>query len=367
MAEIFPNTRVRRSPFYESTIAEGATMFSTYNRMLYPLCYGDPEREYWHLINGVQLWDVAVERQVQLKGPGAAGLAQSLCTRDLSNCRVNQGKYVSICNHRGTIINDPIVLKLDDDLWWLSIADSNIEFWASCVAGERGLDVEVSEPDVSPLAVQGPKADDVVAAIFGDWTRSLRFFWFREAEIEGIPLIVARSGWSRQGGFEIYLRDGRRGKDLWNIVKEAGNPWDIAPGYPNPIERVESGLLSWGGDTDDETSPFEVRLGKYVDLDLPDDVVGIEALRRIHDEGPRRHQLGLILDGDQPEAPQGCRYDVVSGGQVIGAMTSGIWSFRLGRNIGYVLINREFAPGQRVSVMRNDNPVEGELVELPFV
>ncbi len=367
MPEIFPHTRLRRSPFYESTIADGATCFSTYNRMLLPLGYGDPESEYWSLINGVQMWDVAVERQVQLKGIDAARLAQILCPRNLSKCSVNQGRYVPLCNHRGTIINDPIVLKLADDRFWLSIADSNIEFWASCVAGERGLDVEVSEPDVSPLAVQGPKAEDVVASIFGDWVRELRFFWFREAEVEGIPLILSRSGWSKQGGFELYLMDGALGGRLWDIVKEAGRPWDIRPGYPSPIERVESGLLSWGGDTDDRTSPFEVRLEKYVDLDVPDDVVGIRSLRRIQREGPRRHQLGLILDGDQPRPPHGCWHDIAAAGRVVGKMTTATWSYRLKGNIGYALISRECIPGQRVRVEMSRETVHGELVGLPFI
>ena len=367
MPEIFPHTRLRRSPYYDWTIADGATSFSTYNRMLFPLSYGDPEGEYWHLVNGVQMWDVAVQRQVQIKGPDAARLTQILCPRKLSGLQVGQSKYVPLCNHRGTIINDPIVLKLADELFWLSIADSNIEFWANCVAGERGFDVEICEPDVSPLAVQGPKAEEVVASIFGNWVRDLRFFWFRRTGIEGIPMIVSRSGWSKQGGFELYLMDGSLGGKLWNIVKEAGKAWDIRPGYPNPAERVEGGFLSWGGDTDDETNPFEVRLGKYVDLDAPDDVIGIDILRRIHAEGPRRHQIGIVLDGQEPCPPHGEWYAIRSHGQTVGMMTTGVWSYRLRRNIGYALIGREFVPGQQVHVAKSGQLLPGELVQLPFV
>ena len=204
------------------------------------------------------------------------------------------------------MINDPILLKLADDLYWLSIADSDMWLWARTIASERGLDVKISEPDVSPLAVQGPRGEDVVAAIFGDWVREMKYFWFSESEIEGIPVVVARSGWSKQGGFEIYLRDGRKGRQLWQIVKEAGKPWGIGPGAPTTAERTESGLVSYGGDTDDRTNPFEVRLGNYVDLDVDDNVIGIEALRRIAAEGPRRHQLGLVLEGKHP-APLGFR------------------------------------------------------------
>ena len=367
MPEIFPHTRLRQSPYYEATLAEGAVSFTTYNRMLLPLSYGDREREYWQLIHGVQMWDVACQRQVQIEGPDAERLVQLLCPRDLSDCQVGQSKYVPLCNHRGVVVNDPVVLKLADDRYWLSIADSNVELWASCVAGERNLRVDVCEPDVSPLAIQGPRAEAVVASILGDWVRNLRHFWFREAEVDGIPLVVARSGWSKQGGFELYLTDGSLGDRLWNIVREAGRPWDIEPGYPNPVERVESGLLSWGGDTDDRTNPFEVGLGRFVDLGVPDDVVGIEALRRIAEEGPKRHLLGLVLDGDEPAAPHGRWYRTRSNGQDVGDMTNGIWSYRMKRNIGYALVAREVGPGERVRVVKPEGSGQGTLVRLPFV
>ena len=367
MFSVFPTARLRPSPFYASAVAEGMTAASIYNRMIMPTSYGDPVAEYWRLINGVSQWDVGVERQVQLKGPDAGRLAQILSPRDLSTCKVGQGKYVPLCNHRGTIINDPILLKLADDLYWLSIADSDIWFWASAIAAERGLDVEVSEPDVSPMAIQGPKAEDVVAHVLGDWVRALKYFWFKETEIEGIPVAVQRSGWSKQGGFEIYLKDGTKGTQLWNIFKEAGQPWGIGPGAPATAERTESGLVSVGGDTDDETNPFEVRLGKYIDLDVADDVVGIKALRRIKKKGVVRHQLGLILDGGVP-APLGFRReDVLLEGVKIGMMTNCVWSPRMMTNIGYALISSQVPAGEVVQVMRDEGPVSARLVELPFL
>ena len=303
MFGITPSARLRSSPYYDATVAAGVTAFTSYNHMLMPTSFGDPEGEYWRLLNGVAQWDVAVERQVELTGPDAGRLAQILTARDLSRCVPGQGKYVPLCNHDGILINDPILLKLADDHYWLSIADSNIWFWAQAIAAERGLKVTVAEPDVSPLAVQGPKAEDVVASIFGDWVRALKYFWFKETSIEGIPLVLARSGWSKQGGFELYLRDGSKGTALWDLVREAGRPWDIGPGNPNFCERVETGLLSYGGDTDAHTNPYEVRLGKYIDLHVPDDVIGIAALRRIHAQGPRRHQLGVLLDEIVSEVP----------------------------------------------------------------
>ncbi len=367
MYEFSPSTRLRRSPFFEATVAEGVRSFSPYNQMLMPTGYGDPEGEYWRLIQGVALWDVAVERQVQVTGPDAGRLVQILSPRDLSNCAVGQGKYVALCNHVGTLINDPVVLKLAQDRYWFSIADSNILFWARAIAGERRLDVEIVEPDVSPLAVQGPRAEDVVAAVFGDWVRELKYFWFRETSIEGIPLAVGRSGFSKQGGFELYLMDGSKGTALWNLLREAGRPWDIGPGNPNLAERVESGLLSYGGDTDDATNPFEVRLDRYVGLDVADDVVGIEALRRIQAEGPARHQLGLVLEGDTPMQPHGTWYDVVSDGRKVGDMTNGVWSYRLKRNIGFALISRDCGPGDRVDVIKDGAAIPAGLTELPFL
>lgn len=367
MLNIFPTARLRPSPFYQATVAEGLRDVSIYNRMVLPACYGDPEAEYWRLINGVSMWDVAVQRQVQLSGPDAGRLAQLLSPRDLSSCEIGQGKYVALCNHDGILINDPVLLKLKHTLYWLSIADSNIWFWAEAIAAERNLDVKISEPDVSPLAVQGPKAEDVIASMFGDWVRDVKYFWFQETELEGIPVIVQRSGWSKQGGFEIYLKDGSMGTKLWNLVKEAGKPWDIGPGAPTTPERNESGLVSCGGDTDETTNPFEVRLGKYIDLHVPDDVVGIQALRKVSETGPTRHQLGLKLEGEIPAPLEFAWEKIQFDNRIVGDMTSCVWSYRMKQNIGYALVSVNVNPGETVEILRSSGIVKAELVELPFI
>ena len=368
MFSIAPSARLRPSPFFEATVAEGVQSFTTYNHMLMPTSYGDPLGEYWRLINGVSQWDVAVERQVQLKGPDAARLAQILSPRNLAKCAVGQGKYVPLCNHQGHLINDPIVLKLADDLFWLSIADSNIWFWARAIAAERGLNVEVSEPDVSPMALQGPKAAEVVANVVGDWVHSLKYFWFRQTEIQGIPVVVQRSGWSKQGGFEIYLMDGTKGTQLWNIFKEAGQPHDIGPGNPNWCERIESGLISYGGDTDEHTNPFEVRMGSYVDLDVDDEVIGIQALRNIKAMGPARQSLGVILDEGEAVAA-GFKWDaiVAEDGRRLGDMTNRVRSIRLNRDIGFALIDAQCQIGDRVTVLVDGVARGGTLCDIPFV
>lgn len=367
MFAITPSARLRPSPFYAATLKEGVTAFTTYNHMLMPTSYGKPLEEYWRLIKGVSQWDVAVERQVQLRGPDAGRLAQILAPRDLSKQKVGQGKYVPLCNHQGVLINDPICLKLADDLYWLSIADSNIWFWAGAIAAERGLNVEVSEPDVSPMAIQGPKAEDVVAHVLGDWVRELKYFWFRETEIQDIPVLVQRSGWSKQGGYEIYLRDGTKGMALWDIFREAGKAWGIGPGNPNWSERVESGLISYGGDTDAQTNPYEVRMGKYVDLQVPDDTIGIAALRRICVEGPKRHCLGIILDAGDPVTPGFLWNDILRDGKKIGDLTNCVFSIGKQKNLGFALVSRDCAVGERVEARVNGNNEPGMLTDLPFL
>jgi len=364
---ITPSSRLRPSPFFEATLAEGVTAFTAYNHMLMPTSFGKPEEEYWRLINGISQWDVAVERQVQIKGPDAAQLVQILSPRDLSGQQVGQGKYVPLCNYDGVLINDPICLKLADDLYWLSIADSNIWFWARAIAVERKLNVEISEPDVSPMALQGPKAEAVMAHVFGDWVKELKYFWFVQTEIQGIPVIVQRSGWSKQGGFEIYLLDGSEGTRLWNLFREAGAPWGIGPGNPNWCERVESGLISYGGDTDGTTNPFEVRMGKYIDLQVPDDTIGIQALRQIAAEGPKRHSLGIVLDAGDPVAPGFLWNPIFKHGSKVGELTNCIFSYRLQKNIGFALINRDCVIGDRVDALISGVMQPALLTDLPFL
>ncbi|MFT5114001.1 MAG: glycine cleavage system aminomethyltransferase T [Parasphingorhabdus sp.] len=365
---ISPSPRIRRSPFYDATVEDGVQSFSPYNRMLMPTSYGHPDEEYRRIIDGVSMWDVAVERQVELNGPDAMRLAQVLSPRKLDGLKVGLGWYIPICDHRGTIINDPILLKHSDNKLWFSIADGDLMLWARAIAAERGFDVEVFEPDVSPLAIQGPQAENVVADLLGESVRSIRHFWFRDMMLDDIPLVVARSGWSHQGGFELYLTDGSKGYELWQRVKQAGQPYGIGPGNPNSKERVESGLLSWGGDTDDDTNPFEVRLGRYIDLDAPDEVVGIQALRAIHATGIKRHQLGVFINregqivySDQPSL-------IYKGDVMVGKVTAQCWSPRLQRNIGLTLLSIDANIGDQVKVKMPDGvTVAGELTDLPFL
>lgn len=363
--EISYNARIRKSPFFDCTVEEGVKAFTTYNQMLMPAHYGDPEGEYWQLIDGVSMWDVSVERQVQISGPDAAKMVQLLIPRDVAKVKVGRGRYAPISDAQGRLLNDPVLLRLNEYTYWLSLADSNIWLWARGVAYGLGLDVDITEPDVSPLAIQGPKSFDVTAALFGDWVRDLPYFAFKEVELEGMPVVVARSGWSHQGGFEIYLEDSSSGGHLWNIVKEAGKPFGIAPGTPSSFERVESALLSYGTDNRTDSNALELGLGKFIDLDMDPDFVGKKALRRVRYEGIKRRRTGLFIEGDRlPTAEE--HWPITVDGQDAGVGTIAVWSLRLERNIAIALIDNDFPEDAEFVVQTSDGPRNATEASLPF-
>jgi glycine cleavage system aminomethyltransferase T len=357
---------VRKSPYFDATVADGVASFSVYNHMFAPAHFGDPEGEYRTLLESVVMWDVSCERQVELAGPDAEQLMRYLTPRDITGTAIGQGRYVPICDHDGNLINDPVMQKLSDDCFWLSIADSDILLWAAAIAAERGLDVCVTEPDASPLAVQGPRADDLIADLFGDWVRELKYFWFRETELDGIPILLARSGWSKQGGFELYLRDAGRGSDLYRRVKDAGASYGISPGAPSDIERVESGLLSYGADARSGVNPFEAGLGAFVDLDREDDFVGKAALQRIAEEGVRRRRVGFVISGEQIGGISEA-HDVHLGQDIVGTITEAVYSPRLEKNIAVGMLLNEIADAeQRLQTDFGDGHRSARVTSLPF-
>lgn len=358
--------RTRKSPFFDATLRWGAQAFTVYNHMLMPTFYESPEADYWKLVQNVTAWDVACERQVEIVGPDAYRLVRLLTPRNLSRLQAGQCYYVPLCADDGGILNDPVLLRLGENHFWLSLADSDILLWAQGVALGMGLDVTIREPDVSPLAVQGPNAEAVTAALLGEWVRNIRYFWFREFELDGIPLLVARSGWSKQGGFELYLRDGSRGDELWERVMAAGAPWGIGPAAPSGIERIESGLLSFGNDMTPENNPFEIGLEKYCDLAQEIDFIGKEALRRIQAAGVRQKLVGLTLHN---ERVTGCQewWPIFNDGVPVGKLTSVAWSPRLNTSIGMGLVALEKTRiGTQVTVHSPGGNVQATVSVLPF-
>jgi glycine cleavage system aminomethyltransferase T len=360
-------TQIRKSPYFDATVRWGAQAFSVYNHMYIPRDFGDPEQNFWNLVNDAILCDVAVERQVEITGPDAARFTQMLTPRDLSKMAVGQCKYILITNADGGILNDPILLRLGENHFWISLADSDILLWAQGVAVHSDMDVTIREPDVSPLQLQGPKSGEVMRALFGDSIMSLRYYWLREVELDGIPLIVSRTGWSSELGYELYLRDGSRGDELWEEIMAAGEPFGLKPGHTSSIRRIEGGMLSYHADADITTNPYELGLDRLVSLDMEADFIGKAALRRIRAEGVRRKQVGLILDGAPLQGPNTTFWPIHKNGAAIGKVTSAVYSPRLEQNIALAMVSADSANvGAEVEVVTGSGQARATVVDRPF-
>jgi glycine cleavage system T protein len=342
--------RIRRSPFFEATQNYGCKSYTVYNHMLLPSYFDDPVKEYWKLIEGVTLWDVGVERQVEITGPDAFAFTNMLTPRDLSRCKVGQGKYVLITDENGGIINDPVLMRLGENHFWLAVADSDVLLWAKGVALRSGMDVQIDEPDVSPIQIQGPKSKSVMARLFGKEILEMAYYHFVETELDGIPIIVTRTGWTGEVGYEIYLRDGSRGVELWEKVMQAGKPDGITPTGPSDIRRIEAGILNYGIDMTLENNPYEVGLDRLIELNKKSDFIGKEALKRIKAQGVKRKLAGVEIDG-APLDLNLTRWPVSRDGKQVGHVTSAVYSPRLKKNIGYAMLPVECAGFGTVSTV----------------
>jgi len=360
-------TQIRKSPYFEATVRWGARGFSVYNHMYIPRDFGDPEQNFWNLVNDAILCDVAVERQVEITGPDAARFVQKLTPRDLSNMAVGQCKYILITNADGGILNDPILLRLAENHFWISLADSDILLWAQGVAVHAGMDVTIGEPDVSPLQLQGPKSGEIMRALFGDSILDLSYYWLREVELDGIPLIVSRTGWSSELGYEIYLRDSAYGDALWERIMATGMAFGLKPGHTSSIRRIEGGMLSYHADADITTNPYELGFDRLVNLDMEADFIGKAALRRIQQQGVSRKQIGLIIDCPPLSGPNTRFWIIQKDGVEIGKVTSAVYSPRLEQNIALAMVAADFANiGAEVEVVTHSGPSRAVIVERPF-
>jgi glycine cleavage system aminomethyltransferase T len=360
-------TQIRKSPYFGATVRWGAKAFSVYNHMYIPRDFGDPEQNFWNLVNDAILCDVAVERQVEVTGADAARFIQMLTPRDLSKMSVGQCKYVLITNAAGGILNDPVLLRLGENRFWISLADSDILLWAQGVAVFAGMDVAICEPDVSPLQLQGPRSGEVMKALFGESIMDLRYYWLRELELDGIPLVVSRTGWSSELGYELYLQDETQGDDLWEKIMAAGKEHGLKPGHTSSIRRIEGGMLSYHADADIHTNPYELGLDRLVNLDQEADFIGKEALRRIRDEGVTRRQVGLVVDGAPLKGPNTTFWPVGKDGSNIGKVTSAVHSPRLQQNIALAMLQVPYTEiGTQVDVVMGSGQSRATVVERPF-
>ncbi len=376
--EIMLYTRLRRSPFFYGSREHGVAMYSVYNHTYHPRHYGDPVEEYWKLLNGVTLWDVGVEKQVEITGPDAFDFVNYLVPRDLTKCDVGQCKYVFITGPNGGILNDPVLLRLGENHFWLSLADSDILLWAMGVAQGSDFDVEIREADVGPVQVQGPRSKDVMVDLFGDQVLDIEYYYLGEFELDGMDVVVSRTGYTAELGFEIYLRNADRdGVKLWNTVLEAGEPHGLEVIGPCHIRRIEGGILAHGCDMWFDTTPFEVGYGYentwMVDLDQEADFIGKEALKKVRDEGVSRKLVGVRIGGDSVGSyNDGSMIDffpVHHDGERVGRVTSACHSPRLEQNIGFANVPIELSDlGTEFEV---ETPPSGRVpatvVEKPFI
>lgn len=350
MALLSPSRRVRRTPFSDGVEAAGVKAYTVYNRMLLPSMFDSLENDYRHLKEHVQIWDVSCERQVELRGPESGKLMQMLTPRDLRRMLPGQCYYVPIVDETGGMLNDPVAVKLAEDRWWISISDSDLLLWVKGIAAGYRLDVLVDEPDVSPLAIQGPKAEDLMAKVFGDRVRDVRFFRFDMFQFEGRDLPIARSGYSKQGGFEIYLEGSDLGMALWNTLMEAGEAFNLRAGGPNLIERIEGGLLSYGNDMTDDNTPHECGLGRFCDTQTAIGCIGRDALLRVAKEGPIQQIRPIAISGE-PVPACDRPWRILANGKRVGQVTSAAWSpdFKTNVSIGMVRMTH-WDPGQHLEV-----------------
>jgi glycine cleavage system aminomethyltransferase T len=360
-------TQIRKSPYFDATVRWGAQGFSVYNHMYIPRDFGDPEQNFWNLVNDAILCDVAVERQVEITGPDAAEFMQLLTPRDLSKCAVGQCKYILITDAEGGILNDPVLLRLAENHFWISLADSDILLWAKGVAINSGLDVTISEPDVSPLQLQGPKSGEIMKAVFGDEIEDLRYFWLREFNLNGMPLIISRTGWSSELGYEIYLRDGSYGDELWEHLMTVGEPLGLKPGHTSSIRRIEGGMLSYHADMDINTNPYELGLDRLINLDIEANFIGKEALTKIQKGGVNRQQVGIEIDCPPLQGPNTRPWSVTIDSIKVGHVTSAVYSPRLKKNIALAMIDIKYqAEGTKVIVIMPTGEALATVVAKPF-
>ena len=359
----------RGSPFFEKTLEAGCSAYDIYNHMYLPGYYADPIEEYWHLLNAVTVWDVSVERIVEISGPDASAFVNTLTCRDLTRCAVGQGKYVLLTAEDGGIVNDPVLLRVEADRWWLALADSDGGLWARGVAVHSGLDVNVREPEIYPIQVQGPKSKDVMRTLFGDAVLDIRYYWTLTTELDGIPVVISRTGWTGEVGYEIYLRDASRGADLWDRVMEAGAPHDIRAIAPCEARRIEAGIFNYNSDMTIANNPFEIMgLERLVEPQAAD-YIGKAALEEIRVKGVSRKLVGIEVEGDALSFEIAEKRPALHRGQRVGHITDLIWSPRLERNIGYVWVPIELAaPGTPLEIEAPDGTLwSARTAAIPFL
>ena len=361
------NPRIRKSPFFNATIKYGATEFHPYNGMWMPVGYDTPINEYWNTVERAGLWDVAVQRCVEISGPDAAVFTSLLTPRGTKNVRVGQCRYIVMTNHDGGIINDPVMLKMAEDRFWLSTADADMYLWAKGVATFSGHTVQITTPHVYPLQIQGPRSPEIVSKVFGDDILDLNYYHWMRGEVDGINVVISRTGYSSELGFEVYLLGYERGNELWEIIMEAGKPLGLSPGSPNRIRRIEGGVLDFASDMTPNENPFEMGMDNLVSTKKAD-YIGKAALDKIRKEGVARKLSGVFISGAMFKKNAEHRWRVFSEKGQVGVITNAVYSPRLEKNIGFALLDYPHSElGSSLKVETPEGIRDIQLTSLPFI
>ena len=360
------NPRIKKSPFFEKAVEYGATEFHPYNGMWMPVGYDSPVNEYWNVLERASLWDVGVQKCVEIAGPDAEAFMQLLTPRDITMIEPGRCAYVFLTNQDGGVLNDPVMLRIAEDRFWLSTADSDMYLWAKGVSAFSGHEVEIATPHVYPMQLQGPRSAEIMVDVFGEEILDLRYYWWMRSSVDGIDVVISRTGYSSELGYEVYLLGEARGGELWEILMTAGKPYGISPGSPNRIRRIEGGVLDYASDITPDENPLELGLDRLIAWDT--DFLGKAALEKVRDEGVRRRLIGLFLDGPALQKNNEHRWPVTSDGTKVGFVTNAVHSPRLHRNIAFAMIDVPFDANDTVLTVET---VEGarsaERTTLPFI
>ena len=364
---IAKSKRLRSTPYTSRIENQGVTAYSVYNHMLLPAAFGSLEDSYHHLKEHVQVWDVAGERQVEISGKDSAKLVQLMTCRDLSKSKVGRCYYCPIIDDKAGLINDPVILKLDENRWWVSIADSDVILFAKGLAIGNNFDVKIFEPNVDIMAVQGPKSYNLMEKIFGKKITEMKFFGFEYFEFAGAKHLIARSGWSKQGGYEIYVEDSDSGLVLYDKLFEVGKEFNVKPGCPNLIERIESALLSYGNDMDNGDNPLECGLDKYVNLDTEVNFLGKDKLKEVKKKGITRKLMGVVIEAKEINVSKSIELTNDKNSK-IGELRSGVYSPHFKKVIGIAMLDKPFCEvSQKFKISLNGAVFEGKVCDLPFI
>ncbi len=360
--------RLRSTPYTSRIEKQGLSAYSVYNHMLLPAGFDvSLEESYHHLKEHVQVWDVAGERQVEITGTDSAKLVQLMTCRDLSNAKDGRCYYCPIIDDNAGLINDPVVLKINENKWWLSIADSDVILFAKGLAIGNKFDVNIVEPNVDILAVQGPKSYPLMEKIFGKEIKDLKFFGFDYFDFSGVKHLIARSGWSKQGGYEIYVENTKSGLELYDHLFDIGKEFNVEPGCPNLIERIESALLSYGNDIDNNDNPLECGFDKYVNLDSDVIFLGKEKLKQIKSEGIKKKLMGVMINLDKINMSKSIELKD-NENNIIGDMRSAVFSPTFKKVIGIAMLKKPYWDvGLEFNINIEGISTKGSVCNIPFI